>query len=225
MTDPLDPAIAEALEQAVGHALPVRDEEWGQITDLHITHARDLAGIEECRDLTMLILRGCDPVHLDQVAGLAKLEGLIVQDSGLVSLDGLGDPPLILLDVSRNLLTDLTPLLALTDLLNINTVGNPLTAKSYEQVIPALRERGALVTSSAPREWRLTVRMQAAGLPYCCYREAGELRLNSPGLGHTDLPEFGHPVVTEEELEGFLASDPAGIHKLFARRDRMWPMQ
>lgn len=225
MGEPFDPAVVKALERAVGHVLPVRDEEWGQITDLHVKHARTLAGVERCQNLTMLILRGCDPVHLDQVAGLAKLEALIVQDSGLESLEGLGDLSLIQLDVSRNLLTDLTPALEMTGPENIDTAGNPLTAESYEQLIPALRERGMRVTCSGQREWRLTLRMQAAGLPYCCYRDVDQLRLNSPGLRQTDVPEAGHPVVTEEELEGFLESDPAGIHKLFARRDQMWPMQ
>jgi len=221
VADSVDPAIAAALERLVGHPLPVRDEEWAGIADLHVTHARDLAGIERCRDLTMLVLSGCGRIRLDPVAGLAKLEALVVNNSGLVSLDGLGEPPLILLDVSRNLLTDLTPLLAMSGLQSINTDGNPLSVESYDQVVPALRERGVRVSCSERVEWQLTLRMQAARLPYCCYRKRGELRLNSPGLGHTDRPEFGHPVVTVEELEGCLATDPAVIHELFARRERM----
>lgn len=225
MNEPFDPAVVKALQRALGHALPVQDDEWDGITDLHIKHARSLAGIERCQNLTMLILRGCDPVHLNQVAGLTQLRSLIVQDSRLESLEGLSKPPRLQFDVSQNLLTDLTPLLQMTGPENLDTAGNPLTAESYEQVIPALRERGMRVTCSAPEEWQLTLRMQAAGLPYCCYRDMDQLRLNSPGLGHTDMPEAGHPVVTEEELEDLLASDPAGIHKLFARRDEMWPMQ
>ena len=221
MRDVLDSAVVEALQHAVGQTLPARDSDWARITELHVTHARTLFGVERCRRLTMLILSGCGPIDLGPLSGLTELECLVVRDSGLGSLDGIGDPPLIQLDLSRNLVTDLAPLLRMTRLQNVNTDGNPLSAESYEEVVPALRARGIRVTCSAPRDWQLTLRMRDAGLPYCCYRKAGGLRLNSPGLTHTDLPEFGHPVVHEDELEDLLTSDPARIHDLFARRAQM----
>ncbi|WP_405111799.1 hypothetical protein OG559_02285 [Micromonospora sp. NBC_01405] len=221
MAHPLDPAVAEALEQAAGHAPPLTAAEWEQITELHVTHARSLNMIANCRSLEMLIISGCDPVEVAPLADLSGLAALVVNNSGLVSLVGIERLPLLQIDVSRNLVEDLSPLLELPDAQNVNTDGNPLSVESYERIIPELRRRGVRVTCSERREWELTARMRDAGLPFCCYRKAGKLRLNSPGLRHTRLPEFGHPVVTEDELERLLAENPDGVYELFARRDQM----
>ncbi|SCF03114.1 hypothetical protein GA0074695_2985 [Micromonospora viridifaciens] len=221
MTYPVDPAVAEALERAVGHGPPLTDAEWEQVTELHIAHARSLDGIARCRSLEMLILNGCDPVETGMLADLTGLAALVVNNSGLASLEGVEGLPLLQVDVSRNLVEDLSPLLKLSDVQNINVDGNPLSVESYERVIPELRRRGARVTCSERREWQLTLRLQEAGLPFCCYRKAGKVRLNSPGLRHTEVPEFGHPVVTENELERLLAENPDGVYELFARRDHM----
>ncbi|RLK54273.1 hypothetical protein [Actinokineospora cianjurensis] len=221
MADVCDPAVAAALEEAIGHALPVRDEEWASVPDLAISNARDLTGLGRCGGLELLVLLGCDAVDLTEVAGLTGLRSLVVRDSGLVSLAGLGAQPLLRAGLARNLVVDLGPLLDVTTLLDVSVEGNPLSDDSYERVIPELRARGVWVECSEPREWRLTRQLQNAGLPYCCYRDDSGLRLNSPGLRHTDTPEFGHPVVTEEELTSALASDPQQVHALFARRDDM----
>lgn len=221
MAHPLDPAVAKALQQAAGHSPPLSDAEWEQITELHVAHARSLAGIARCRSLKMLILDGCDPVELGLLVGVTGLAALVVNNSGLVSLEGAERLPLLQIDVSRNLVEDLSPLLQLSDVQNVNTDGNPLSVDSYERIIPELRRRGARVTCSERREWQLTLRLRDAGLPFCCYRKRDKLRLNSPGLRHTELPELGHPVVTENELEELLAKNPDGIYELFARRDRM----
>ncbi|SEQ94256.1 hypothetical protein [Actinokineospora terrae] len=217
----LDPAVAAAVEDAVGHALPARDDEWAGIGRLALSNARDLTGLRRCDGLELLVLLGCDPVDLTEVAELARLRSLVVRDSGLVSLAGLHALPLVRAELARNLVVDLGPLLDVTTLLGVSVEGNPLSDDSYERVIPALRARGVRVECSQPREWRLTRRLQDAGLPYCCYRDDSGLRLNSPGLRHTDQPEFGHPVVTEDELTSALASDPEQVHALFARRDDM----
>lgn len=219
MTATWDPEIIAALELAVGHPAPISDDELARVTHLHVTYARDLRGLDRLPALTLLILTGCDPVPVDKLAGLTGVDSLIINDSGLSSLDGLVGPPLIQLNVAQNLLVDLTPMLALTELIDVNVVGNPLSTASYETVLPALCDRGVMVACSEPADWRRAVRMREAGLPFSCYRDGGRLRLNSPGLSQATMPNFGHPVVTEEEIDGLLDTDPAGLYGVFARRD------
>lgn len=225
MSNNFDPAVAEALESAAGHGLPFEDTVWRNIEELTIQHARHLTGIEKCTALTMLIVLGCDVVDIETISRLSSLETLVVTDSGLKTLAGMSDLPLLQFDISRNLVTDLTPLLDLRNVENLDTVGNPLTVESYEEVLPELRGRGMYITSSARSEWELTVRMQEAGLPFICYRTQGVLRLASPGFSLTERPNYGHSAVTEDELRGALDEDPQRVYRLFERKDQVWSLE
>ncbi|MFD1048920.1 hypothetical protein ACFQ1S_26985 [Kibdelosporangium lantanae] len=77
------------------------------------------------------------------------------------------------------------------------------------------------VTSSGRTEWELTLRMRAAGLPFTCYRSHDVLRLASPGFQLTELPNFGHSAVTEDELRRALDEDPQRVHRLWERKDQV----
>jgi hypothetical protein len=222
MSQEFDSAVAEALESAVGHALPLGDAEWRKIKTLTIQHARDLTGIERCAEITMLLLLGCDAVDITMISRLTSLKSLVVTDSGLTSLDNMGDLPLMQVDISRNLVTDLAPLLDLRNVQSLYTIGNPLTVESYDEVLPELRSRGVYITASERSEWGLTLRMQEAGLPFICYRKHDVLRLASPGFRLTDLPDYGHSAVTEDELGRALDEDPQQIYQLFERQDHIW---
>lgn len=222
MSQIFDPAVAGALESAAGHDLSLGDSEWRKIQELVIQHARDVTGIERCVRLTMLHLLGCDAVDITVISRLTYLDSLVINDSGLMSLDGMGDLPLIQFNIDRNLVTDLTPLLDLRNVQNLDTIGNPLTAESYEEVLPELRSRGMYITASKRSEWELTIRMQGAGLPFICYRKHGVLRLASPGFRLTERPNLGHSVVTEDELREALDEDPQRIYQLFDRKDQVW---
>lgn len=222
MSITMDPAVVEALEYQLGHEAPFDDGELRELRTLNVSTARTLAGVERCTGLTMLILQGCDVVDLADLAPLTALDSLHVSDSALTSLAGMPEVPLIQFDVSRNLLRDLTPMRELRSIANIDTIGNPLTAESYEEVIPELIARKMYVTYSGRREWELTVRMRDAGLPFCCYRSQNVLRLNSPGMAHTAVPHAGHPVVTEDELERALDEAPDRIFSLFERGAGLW---
>jgi hypothetical protein len=221
MSQTFDPAVAEALEFAVGHAPPFTDTEWRKFKELTVQHARDLNGIERCTDLTSLLVLGCDTVDIRTISRLTSLESLVVTDSGLTSLAGMGNLSLIQFNISRTLVTDLTPLLDLRNVRNLDTVGNPLTVESYDGVLPELRSRGMYITSSERREWELTLRMQEACLPFICYRKHGVLRLASPGFRLTEFPNMGHSAVTEDELEKALDEDPQHVHRLWERKDQV----
>lgn len=225
MSQAFDPAVAKALESAVGHGPPLKDAEWRKIKELTIHHARDLTGIERCAGLTFLLVLGCDAVDIKTISRLTSLESLVINDSGLTSLDGMGDLSLIQFDISRNLVTDLTPLLDLRNVKNLDTIGNPLTVESYDEVLPELRSRGMYITASERTEWELTLRMQEAGLPFICYREHDVLRLASPGFHLTKLPDYGHSAVTEGELRKALDEDPQRVYQLFERKDQVWSLE
>lgn len=225
MNQTFDPAVVKALESAVGHGLPLTDAEWLQIKELTVHHARDLTGIERCAELTSLFVLGCDAVDIRTFSRLTSLESLVVNDSGLTSLDGMDDLSLIQFDISQNLVTDLTPLLELRNVRNLDTIGNPLTVESYDEVLPELRSRGMYITASERSEWELTLRMQEAGLPFICYRADDVLRLASPGFRLTELPDYGHSAVTEDELRRALDEDPQQVYQLFERKDQIWSIE
>lgn len=170
----------------------------------------------------MLHLLGCDAVDIKAISRLTSLDSLVINDSGLTSLDGMDDLPLIQFNINRNLVTDLTPLLGLRNVQNLDTIGNPLTVESYEEVLPELRGRGMYITASERSEWELTLRMQAAGLPFICYHNHDALRLASPGFRLTERPNFGHSAVTEDELREALDEDPQRVYQLFERKDQLW---
>ncbi|MEV6639229.1 hypothetical protein [Amycolatopsis sp. NPDC051371] len=225
MSQTFDPAVAKALESAIGHGPPLEDAEWRKLKELTIHHARDLTGIERCAELTMLFVLGCDAVDIKTISRLTSLKSLVVTDSGLTSLDGMGDLSLMQFDISQNLVTDLTPLLSLRNVQNLDTIGNPLTVESYDEVLPELRGRGMYITSSDRSEWELTLRMQEAGLPFICYRADNILRLASPGFRLTKLPDYGHSAVTEDELRKALDEDPQRVYRLFDRKDQVWSLE
>lgn len=225
MSQTFDPTVVEALESAAGHGLPLKEAEWREIQELTIQHARDLTGVERCGGLTMLNLLGCGTVDIKVISRLTSLNSLVINDSGLTSLDGMGDLPLIQFSINRNLVTDLTPLLDLRNVQNLDAIGNPLTVESYEEVLPELRGRGMYITASERSEWELTARMYTAHLPFICYRSYGVLRLASPGFRLTELPDFGHSAVTEDELREALDEDPQRIYQLFERKDQLWSLK
>lgn len=94
-------------------------------------------------------------------------------------------------------------------------------------MIPQLVSRGIEVEYSSEREWGITLRLHAAGLPFSYYRTTSGFRLSRPGLDFSDKPESGHPFIEPEEMEALL-SGPLGslretMHDLFQREDLMWP--
>ncbi|MFC8535553.1 hypothetical protein ACFUJY_16565 [Streptomyces sp. NPDC057249] len=222
MTTPMDPAIAKGVELARLHKRLRRDDS-DAITELHVTHAKSLAGLEKFPDLEILILAGCDPVVLDALPALEKLLSLRIHDSGLRRLEGIANfPSLRLLATPRNLIQDLSPLLE-CDLADLEIDGNPLTRNSYDVAIPELTRRGCNVSRSQEREWRASLRCREEGIPLGCYRSGDDYYLFSPGLEVTESPDTDHPKVEIEEVEDLLAREPGKLLELFRERGGIWP--
>ncbi|MFH9198945.1 hypothetical protein ACH4KO_16955 [Streptomyces anulatus] len=216
----IDPRIAKAVTKRVGHAAPWTDSELEGVTNLHISHARDISGLLRCPKLRILLLIGCDPVEMGSLTSLSSMVSLTVEDSGLHSLEGVQELPLFTLEISFNFLTNLAPAARVKPLKRINVTGNPLSPDSFYQVIPELRSRGIDVTSSGEEEWRITRMLHEAGLPYCYYRDdQGKFRISRPGLALTDRPEVNHPVIAPERLMELVTDQPSEVSELFERPD------
>ncbi|MCF2533124.1 hypothetical protein [Yinghuangia soli] len=209
----MEPQVREGLERArLRQRLRGRGTE--AITDLRISNAASLNGVRNFPALEVLILDGCDPVSLAGLPRMDQLISLTVQDSGLRDLDGIDRfANLSVLTVQRNLLHDLGPLLA-CNATNIAVSGNPLSRQSYEEILPELAARGVRVSADEPREWQLTCRMHAAGVPFSCWKSGSEHFLYAPGLGFRERDRIAIDV---DEVEATIARNPRELLTLFER--------
>lgn len=215
-----DSAVTHAFSRALDHEPPFSVEELQSVTDLHVRNARDLRGIDQCQSLEILILVGCDPVSLDPFQDLKSLRSLTIRDSGLTDISGITRLSLLSFDAPRNFIEDISEMIHHPRLLSINVTGNPLSENSYRTIIPALREKGRRVTFSGELEWSLTTRMKSAGVPVSCYRDDRGYRLSRPGLTLTGAPEYGHPVIPEEDVRALLeGDDPRKALEYFEREE------
>lgn len=225
----MDPAIAEAVARRIFFDTGVRDTPppYGEpqlagIEHLTVKHARDLSGLAAFPNLKILTLKGCDPVRLDVLAGVATLRMLNIDCSAIEDLSVVPRiPSLRDLKVRNGFVRDLSPLLEFELPPHLDATGNPLTEESYRDVVAALREKGVSVKVSDERAWRLTLRLHEASLPFSYYRNHGSHLLCRPGLARTDRPEAAHPKIGPDELEALLDKDPALIEPLFERDELM----
>ncbi|MFF5720844.1 hypothetical protein [Streptomyces buecherae] len=211
----IDPEIEKAITKEIGDASSWTPESLASVTYLHVYHAIELDGLRLCPNIKILALTGCDPVSIDTLDHLANLASLTIEHCNITSISGVEPFPLNALRLRFGFIEDVSALLALDDLLNVDVTGNPLTEDSYFNVLPHLRERGVSVTCSAEAEWRLTRRLRMAGLPFVYYEGFGGNRLARPGLTATDRPEADHPLVNPEQLESLLGENPARVADLF----------
>ncbi|GAB2889025.1 leucine-rich repeat domain-containing protein [Streptomyces mayteni] len=212
----VDPEFDRSITRAIGHGFPVTSAECESVTELVMQRVRDLGPIADFRSLEQLILVGCDPVSVRQIESLTKLRMLSIEDSALRDLSGVASLPILNFSMPRDFVADIEPLLHVPTLLQVDVTGNPLSDVSYREVIPKLVENGCRVRFSQELEWRVTVHLQTAGVGVACYGSARGYRLCRPGLGLTDAPQYGHPVITKKDAEGLLEGDPEGALRFFS---------
>ncbi|MEU1302594.1 hypothetical protein [Streptomyces shenzhenensis] len=204
----VDPEFDRSISREIGHGFPVTAAERESVTELTMQRVRDLGPIAEFRSLEQLIMAGCDPVSVRQIKSLKKLRMLIIEDSALRDISGIGSLPLLNFSMQRNFVADIETLLYVPTLLQVDVTGNPLSDFSYREIIPKLVEKGCRVRFSKELEWRVTRRLQTAGVGVACYESDRGYRLCRPGLRLTDTPQYGHPVITKEDAEGLLKRNP-----------------
>ncbi|MFF3092042.1 hypothetical protein [Streptomyces cyaneofuscatus] len=223
----IEEAIAAELEPEYGNQGSWKRSHLETVVALSVDHARDLSGLSACPNLEVLLLIGCEISTLRDIDGLDSLVSLTVKDSELKHLAGVQRWDLFSLRVQRNLIEDLAPLTELPSLKRIDVTGNPISRRSRVEVIPELASRGIDVTASPEREWQITLRLHAAGLPFSYYRTSAGCRLGRPGLTFSDEPEAGHPFIEPDEMDvilsGSLESVRENVRGLFEREDLMRP--
>ncbi|MFB6900077.1 hypothetical protein [Streptomyces hydrogenans] len=185
------------------------------VEELNVRQARSLAGLASFSSLRRLILSGCDPVALDMLPALGQLRMLRIEDSALDNLDGIASFSLLAATLPRNFLKDLTPLLEVSSLLQVDVSGNPLSEYSYQEVIPQLEANGCRVKGSGELEWRTTVHLHDGGVPVSVYADGSGYRLCRPGLALTDFPQYEHPVLSEVAVRSLLSGEPREAYAYF----------
>ncbi|MFI1189357.1 hypothetical protein [Streptomyces californicus] len=214
----MDASVQESIRKKVGHEAPFETAELAEITSININAARSLEGLESLHALRILIMNGCDVPSIGQpVQDMRSLVAVRSHNSALRDLSGLSKLRLDRMDLQRNRIEDLTPLLAHVNLMEVNVTGNPLNHHSYRSVIPELMARGCRVIHSGETEWALGLRMSEEGIPFSYYESTEGYRLCRPGLRFTSVPELNHPIVPPEELDALLTEKPSAIASLFEK--------
>ncbi|MER6684616.1 hypothetical protein [Streptomyces olivaceoviridis] len=214
-----DPQVARAL------ILETHSPESPNATEvsyLKVRYARSYAGLEECRALKILILVGCGTFAIPSLKPHPGLVQLSVSDSDVRMVTGIdGAHELHTVDLPRNFIEDLSPLLDCAQLRSFDVRGNPLSDATYSTVLPELERRGVKMVVPTLQERDLMLRLRSIGLPYSYYRKGGSYRLSRPGLGLTDMPEADHIKIGPEELSRLLDTDHEALAGIFERKDLM----
>ncbi|MFT2016864.1 hypothetical protein ACMA1D_13595 [Streptomyces sp. 796.1] len=209
----MDSVLMSAIAGQLGSNQPPNDAKLAQITELQVAHAESLTGLERCRGLEILIMTGCDAASAP-LANMSSLSVVISRDSALEELASFSTSVNVV-ELMRNRVVDLSPLLRCPHLMRLDVTGNPLSDESYEMVIPELLDRGVKIVKSGEREQKINKLMYEMGLPYSYYRSGREFRLCRPGLRLTSFPERNHPIIPPDALERKLEEQPASVAELF----------
>ncbi|GAA3064791.1 hypothetical protein [Actinokineospora globicatena] len=219
----MDPEVHNSLTRILGHAAPYEWAEVDRVDSVLVRFAKSVDGLSDLPRLGALVLSAPDVTAIPDLADLPLLSILEVSDSDVTDVRALTTATR-LRDVSllRNKITDLVPVLDCARLESLDVTGNPLSEDSYRRVLAELRDRGVRVVASQEREWRLTLALHAAGLPFSYYLGGDDRHLLSrPGVTRSPYPHVGHINVPPDELEHLLDHDPAGIEPLFDDPDRV----
>jgi len=208
----MDVALERAVAELVAIGALAPDTPTEQVTDLVVTHARGLEGIEEFPALQTLSLTGADLDDWSRLAALERLSVLAVEYSTLADVGWLRELGLAVVVLRCNRLVDVEPLGELAALQSVDLRGNPLSSDSFAWARDVLTRR-ANVLLDDQEAWRLCRQAWQARVPAVVYRDDRGLRAAWTGLSETDAPEAEHPVVSAAAVRAAL-SGPEGLRAL-----------
>lgn len=212
----LDPAIERAMQLQLMRDPPFSEEDLALVETLPVLLATDISDLARFTGLRALVLIGYGGQSLRSLAGLplVSLDIDVSAVSDLAVVAGL--PDLQILKARNNAIVEIDVLMADDhDFIKLDLSGNPLSDHAYHEVVPELRDRVPGLRVSDEREWRLTRRLYAAGLPFDYYRNDQGYWLCRPGLENTAYPDADHLSIEPDELDSVLDRDPAAIPGLF----------
>jgi hypothetical protein len=212
----VDPAIERAVQLQLQRDPPFTDEDLAAMEVLAVLRPTDIGDLPRFTSLRVLRLNGYGGDDLRPLAGL-PIASLAVEFSAVSDLAVVAELPMLTrLKVPNNLITDIDVLAAAgRRFRELDLTGNPLSDHAYYEVVPVLRDRVGELRVSGEREWKLTRRLHASGLPFDYYRSEWGYRLCRPGMEHTDYPNADHLEIEPDELEAVLDRDPSEIPGLF----------
>ncbi|MFE1268268.1 hypothetical protein [Streptomyces sp. NPDC058758] len=216
----LEPQVERAVQRRLQKPPPFTDDDLAQLEGLAVVFPHDLSDLARFPMLRTLRVVGYGGRDLASLTGHPHLSSLSMEFSALVDVSVVRTLPMIRrLLLPRNAIEDISALRSgLPRLREVDLTGNPLSEESYRTVIPELRQRiEEAAAVSEEREWQITRRLYAAGVPFDYFRKGGKYFLCRPGLAFTDTPDAGHAEIAPDELEAVLRRGADEVHKLFAR--------
>ncbi|MEH0573805.1 MULTISPECIES: hypothetical protein [Streptomyces] len=216
----LEPQVEEAVQRRLQRNPPYSDDDLAQLDTLAVLFPRDLGDLARFPMLKTLRVVGYPGRDLAALAGHPQLASLSVRFSALADVSAVQTLPMIRrLKLPLNAIEDISALRSgLPKLREVDLTGNPLSEESYRELVPELRQRvRETVTVSEEREWQITRKLYAAGVPFDYFRQGNTYLLCRPGLEFTDKPNASHAEIGPDELEAVLQRGPEEVHKLFAR--------
>ncbi len=216
----MNPAIERAVQLQLQQDPPFTEDDLAAVEVLAVLRPTDISELRQFTSLRVLRLNGYGDEDLQPLAGL-PIKSLDIEVSAVSGLAVVAElPALSMLAVPNNFITEIDVLAAGDHRLReLDLTGNPLSDRAYYEVIPELRDRVPELQFSGEREWKLTRKLHASGLPFDYYRNARGYWLCRPGLNHTAKPNADHLEIEPDELEAILDRDPAEIPGLFPVRD------
>lgn len=216
----MNPAIERAVQLQLQQDPPFTEDDLASIEVLAVLRPTDISELRQFTSLRVLRLNGYGGEDLQPLAGL-PIKALDVEVSAVSDLGVVADlPALSRLTVPNNSITEIDVLAAdERRFRELDLTGNPLSDHAYYEVLPELRDRVPELQFSGEREWRLTRKLYASGLPFDYYRNARGYWLCRPGLEHTTKPNADHLKIEPDELEAMLDRAPSEIPGLFPVRD------
>ncbi|MDL4776658.1 MULTISPECIES: leucine-rich repeat domain-containing protein [Thermomonosporaceae] len=216
----LEPQVEQAVQRRLQGNPPFSDADFAQLDTLAVLFPCDLGDLARFPMLSTLHVVGFGGCDLAALAGHPRLASLSMRFSALADVSAVLTLPMIRrLQLPLNAIEDISALRSgLPKLREVDLTGNPLSEESYCEVVPELRQRvRETVTVSEEREWQITRRLYAAGVPFDYFRHGDTYLLCRPGLAFTGTPDAGHAEIGPDELEAVLQRGPEEVHKLFAR--------
>ncbi|HEX4813504.1 MAG TPA: hypothetical protein VFV66_12215 [Nonomuraea sp.] len=217
----VNPDIEKAIHLQLQRDPPFTEQDLAAVETLPVLRATDISDLARLTGLRALVLVGYGGRDLKPLAGL-PIVALDVEVSAVCDLTVVAELPELECLCARNNAIEDIDVLAMggRDFMEVDLTGNPLSDHAYHEVVPVLRERVPDLRVSDTREWRLTRRLYAAGLPFDYYRKGEGYWLCRPGLEHTPYPNADHLKIEPGELEALLDGDPSEIPGLFPVSDR-----
>ncbi|MFJ1798919.1 hypothetical protein [Streptomyces sp. NPDC088180] len=217
----IEPQFDQAVRRELQRNPPFSDDDIAQIDALAVLFPHSLGDLARFPMLRTLHVVGYAGHDLAALTGHPRLASLSMRFSALADVSAVLTLPRIRrLQLPLNAIEDITALRSgLPKLREVDLTGNPLSEESYLEVVPELRRQiRETVVVSEEREWQITRKLHASGVPFDYYRQGETYLLCRPGLAFTNSPNAGHAEIGPAELEAVLQRGADEVHKLFERQ-------